>query len=58
MTAPIPDAIDAVAAAERHLGRRKKRRLRLPDDDPAMGQIWEALIGPEDGGPDSVGLGY
>ncbi len=32
--------------------------LTAPDDDPAMGQIWEALIGPEDGGPDSVGLGY
>ena len=27
-----------------------------PDDDPAMGQIWEALIGPEDGGHGSVAL--
>ena len=32
--------------------------LTAPDDDPAMGQIWEALIGPDDGGPDSAGRGY
>jgi hypothetical protein len=32
--------------------------LTAPDDDPAMGQIWEALIGPEDGGPESVALDY
>jgi hypothetical protein len=32
--------------------------LTAPDDDPAMGQIWEALIGPEDGGPDPVALDY
>jgi hypothetical protein len=25
--------------------------LSAPDDDPAMGRIWEALIGQEDGGP-------
>ena len=25
--------------------------LTAPDDDPAMGTIWEALIGPDDGGP-------
>ena len=32
--------------------------LTAPDDDPAMGQIWEALIGPDDPGPDSAGRGY
>ena len=32
--------------------------LTAPDDDPAMGQIWEALIGPEDGGHGSVALDY
>jgi len=32
--------------------------LTAPDDDPAMGQIWEALIGPEDGGPAPVANDY
>ena len=32
--------------------------LTAPDDDPAMGQIWEALIGPDDVGSGSVGPGY
>ena len=32
--------------------------LTAPDDDPAMGQIWEALIGPEDGGAQPVARDY
>jgi hypothetical protein len=32
--------------------------LTAPDDDPAMGQIWEALIGPEDDEPDSGARQY
>jgi hypothetical protein len=32
--------------------------LTAPDDDPAMGQIWEALIGPEDGGAGPVAPDY
>jgi hypothetical protein len=32
--------------------------LTAPDDDPAMGQIWEALIGPEDGGAEPVARDY
>jgi hypothetical protein len=27
--------------------------LTAPDDDPQMGEIWEALIGPDDAGDSS-----
>ncbi len=32
--------------------------LTAPDDDPAMGQIWEALIGPDEAAPSSMPYNY
>ena len=54
-----PGARAAAAAGHRRLPSSRGLRLRdlesasltAPDDDPAMGEIWDALIGPDDDDP-------